>query len=318
MLSLVEKLLFLFLVVASLLYSLVSWRAVYQVIRRGAGEWPTWAAMSRRGAGGADDLADRAPHLANPAVDERFSRHDRVGLCLLCPGQRGRCDPGLFPVTFLGHNAAWRPVSAVGGPVYRVGAGGDGLFPAAAFCVQGPGVDVPAQCASWWSSVRQGSVRRDSLLVGLFILGHVGFRWLGESFAVAQEGGDWFRPLSMLLAQAWSGWSARCAAGGASSGLVGGAGADPGLYPLFPLYQTLSPDPGGRQFLDQAGADLAGRAGAGRFRGRVHRGVRRRQASSSCRGRIWWTPMRASCATAARMSARPMSRARSFRRRRWR
>ncbi|HID38924.1 MAG TPA: (Fe-S)-binding protein [Calditrichaeota bacterium] len=51
---------------------------------------------------------------------------------------------------------------------------------------------------------KQG-IPRDSLIVGLFILFHVGFRFLGESFAIALEGADSYQPLATLTAGLWSG-----------------------------------------------------------------------------------------------------------------
>lgn len=51
-------------------------------------------------------------------------------------------------------------------------------------------------------SVRKG-MKRDSLIVGLFILGHVGFRFLGESFSLAVDGPDAWQPLASSLAFVW-------------------------------------------------------------------------------------------------------------------
>ena len=62
-------------------------------------------------------------------------------------------------------------------------------------------------------SVRLGlmklNVRRDSIIVGLFILGHVGFRFLGESFAISLEqldtgSGDAYQPLASAISPLWS------------------------------------------------------------------------------------------------------------------
>lgn len=47
-------------------------------------------------------------------------------------------------------------------------------------------------------------VDRDSLLVALFIIGHVGFRFLGETFVVAAEGGDAYQPFATFLGGAWA------------------------------------------------------------------------------------------------------------------
>lgn len=49
--------------------------------------------------------------------------------------------------------------------------------------------------------------RRDSLIVGLFILSHVGGRFIGETFAIAAEGADTWQPLATAVAGLWAGWS---------------------------------------------------------------------------------------------------------------
>ena len=49
-------------------------------------------------------------------------------------------------------------------------------------------------------------IRRDSLIVGLFILGHIGFRFLGETFLVAATGrADAWQPFASLVAKLWGG-----------------------------------------------------------------------------------------------------------------
>ncbi|MCB0007495.1 MAG: (Fe-S)-binding protein, partial [Anaerolineales bacterium] len=53
---------------------------------------------------------------------------------------------------------------------------------------------------------RQGGISRDSLIVGLFIVFHLGARYVGASFLVAQHPDPW-QPLATLLANAWSGLS---------------------------------------------------------------------------------------------------------------
>lgn len=54
--------------------------------------------------------------------------------------------------------------------------------------------------------VRRG-IPNDSLIVGGFILAHVGFRFLGASFLVALEGGDPWQPFASAVANLWSGLS---------------------------------------------------------------------------------------------------------------
>jgi Fe-S oxidoreductase len=53
-------------------------------------------------------------------------------------------------------------------------------------------------------------IRRDSLIVGLFILFHVGSRWLGQAFRIAEAGGfDITQPTASLVAGGLDGWMAK-------------------------------------------------------------------------------------------------------------
>ena len=56
--------------------------------------------------------------------------------------------------------------------------------------------------------VDAGGIRRDSLIVGVFILLHVGARWLGTAFHLAERGhGDAWLPAASLVAPLFSGMS---------------------------------------------------------------------------------------------------------------
>ena len=47
-------------------------------------------------------------------------------------------------------------------------------------------------------------IRRDSAIVGAFILLHVGFRFVGESFHLAEVGGDAWQPFASALGSMWA------------------------------------------------------------------------------------------------------------------
>ena len=47
----------------------------------------------------------------------------------------------------------------------------------------------------------KAGMRRDSLIVGLFILFHVGSRFVGESFQIAREGADAWQPFASALSK---------------------------------------------------------------------------------------------------------------------
>ncbi len=51
-------------------------------------------------------------------------------------------------------------------------------------------------------------IKRDSLIVGVFILAHIGFRFLGESFVLAANGYDAWQPFAGLVSGLWTGMSA--------------------------------------------------------------------------------------------------------------
>ncbi len=55
--------------------------------------------------------------------------------------------------------------------------------------------------------VKAGAVNRDSLIVAIFILLHVGSRFLGQSVIVAETGLDIFRPFASALSPIWGGLS---------------------------------------------------------------------------------------------------------------
>jgi Fe-S oxidoreductase len=55
-----------------------------------------------------------------------------------------------------------------------------------------------------YPSVRDG-IKRDSLIVGFFIIFHVGFRFIGETFALRMDGPDGWQPMASQFALVWSG-----------------------------------------------------------------------------------------------------------------
>lgn len=53
--------------------------------------------------------------------------------------------------------------------------------------------------------VKAGAIRRDSLIVGVFMLLHVGARFLGESVRMQAAGGSIFSPFASIVAPIWGG-----------------------------------------------------------------------------------------------------------------
>ncbi|MBA3870799.1 MAG: 4Fe-4S dicluster domain-containing protein [Anaerolineae bacterium] len=59
-----------------------------------------------------------------------------------------------------------------------------------------------------YPKVKEGAIATDSLVVAVFILLHVGSRFLGESVYVAHYGSDLFMPFATLISPIWHGMSA--------------------------------------------------------------------------------------------------------------
>ena len=102
MLTLTEKLLFLFLTVASLSYTLITFGAVYRVIRRGKDEFPSLATLAKR----ADDalvawLSER-PIWRTRRLTSIFHAMIAWGFTFYFLVNLGDLLQGFFPITFLG------------------------------------------------------------------------------------------------------------------------------------------------------------------------------------------------------------------------
>lgn len=234
MLTLAEKILFIFLTVLSLTYAWIEFRMVLAVIRRGQGELPTRAQLPKRAVAAlAQWLSEGSMWKARP-ITSVFHAMIAWGFTFYFLVNFGDLVQGFFPITFLGEGmigdlyrllADLFTASVLAGMVY---------FLLRRFLVAAPSLRY-RENVKLVEAVRQGAIRRDSLLVGLFILGHVGFRLLAESFDVALEGGDWFRPVSMALAQAWRGWDASALEVGHHFGWWGALGLILVFIPYFPF-----------------------------------------------------------------------------------
>jgi ferredoxin len=79
---------------------------------------------------------------------------------------------------------------------------------------------------------RQG-IRRDSLIVGLFILVHVGSRFVGQSFKLALHGADAWQPFASAVSQLWTGWSSAALTIGEHVGFWLAIGLIMAFFPYF-------------------------------------------------------------------------------------
>ncbi|MFQ6614117.1 MAG: 4Fe-4S dicluster domain-containing protein, partial [Fidelibacterota bacterium] len=83
------------------------------------------------------------------------------------------------------------------------------------------------------NATREG-IRRDSLIVGVFIFFHVGFRLIGASFSAALAGPDWSQPAASVLSKAWCGFTPAMLHLGEHIGWWGALGLILAFIPYFP------------------------------------------------------------------------------------
>ena len=212
MLTFAEKLIFLAAVAVSIYVSFVQFRRIYDVVRRGEGDLPS------RG-----ELAGRLAHAAGRWLTFGNLWKSRGGAgvfhALIAWGfvfyllvNFGDLLQGYLPIRFLGENligAGYRfladivTVGILTGMVY---------FLLRRFVVRVPALGYHDN-VMLVEGVKGGGIGRDSLVVGLFILLHVGFRLLGESFAIALARqatghGDPAQPFANGVSILWGGMDA--------------------------------------------------------------------------------------------------------------
>ncbi len=204
MLTPLEKIIFAFGVALSLTLAWRTFRQAAKVIARGEGKL----------------YYDRLPERVWRAVEVAFSQRTVLsarpatsimhvfiawGFFLYGLVNVGDVLRGYFDVQFLGTGAV--------GDVYRLLADvfsvlilvGMSYFLLRRFWANAPAL-------SFHDNIKlhpkaQHGMRRDSLIVGVFILVHVGSRFLGETFLIAKEGADTWQPFANTLAGLWSGLS---------------------------------------------------------------------------------------------------------------
>ncbi|MCY3901707.1 MAG: (Fe-S)-binding protein [Caldilineaceae bacterium] len=243
MLTLFEKLLFLFAAAASFYLSYLRFRQLYLVVRRGEGDLPTRGELFGR-------LAQAAVRWLT--FGNMWKSRGRAGLfhALIAWGfvfyllvNFGDLVQGYLPVRFLGENpvgAAYRFLADVATAAILAGMV---YFLLRRFLFRSPALDYHDNIMLA-DEVKTGAIRRDSLIVGLFILLHVGFRLLGESFTIALTRqltghGDAAQPFAGGVSQLWSGMDASTLVAGQHLGWWVALGLVLAFLPYFPRTKHL-------------------------------------------------------------------------------
>ncbi|RLT44674.1 MAG: 4Fe-4S dicluster domain-containing protein [Chloroflexi bacterium] len=238
MLTTIEKLLFLVVVATALYYAWRNFRLVYQVIRRGTGGFPSREQIVGRLLEAGVKWLSIRPIWKTRTVASLFHGLVAWGFVFYFLVNGGDLLQGYFPIRFLGDN----PI----GSLYRFLADllsvavlvGMLYFLVRRFLLAAPELSYRANIMLH-EKVRAGGIRRDSLIVGLFILLHVGSRFLGESFSIALERaasghGDAAQPFANAFSLLWGGLGANALTVGQHAGWWLALGLILAFLPYFP------------------------------------------------------------------------------------
>jgi len=233
MLTLPEKILFIVAVIAALYFAWQGFARVYRVVMRGQGAKPSAGMMVRRLWAAALKWLTTAPAWKTRRLSTLIHMSISLGFIFYFLVNFGDVLEGMLPVTFLGQNIV--------GDIYRLLADiatmsvliGVIYFILRRFVFNDKALSY-RENVKLVDRVKQGGIRRDSLIVALFILCHVGFRWVGNSFKVSLEGGDPWQPFSTALAQLWAGWGEGARTVGEHLGWWLAIGLILGFLPYFP------------------------------------------------------------------------------------
>lgn len=206
MLTLAEKVLFPIAVLVSLYLSSITFRRMWRIIHHGQGELD-WSQVPRRIKTGLwafvlqDGILRRrtVTSIFHYFIAWAFIFYLLVNLFDIVEGYVSGFKP--FGDTVLGGlyrlAADVLSVSALIGMVY---------FLVRRFLARTPALQYHENVKLHPKAVQ--GIAQDSLIVGLFIIGHVGARFLGASFRTALEGADPWQPFATLVATTlWQGWS---------------------------------------------------------------------------------------------------------------
>jgi len=206
-LTLPEKLLFLVLAALAFGAAYRGFRTVVLVVGRGGGamHYPRWDALPRRAGAAIVRTLSQATVFKDRPVVSAFHAFVFYGFVFYLLVNVADALKGYVP-------PAWYAGLSFGipGGLFRFGADVLSLLILVAvsffllrrFVARDPRLGQHARTLQH-EAVLAGGIRRDSLIVGAFILGHVGFRLLGEGFLLAYEGHvDPWQPVASALALA--------------------------------------------------------------------------------------------------------------------
>ncbi len=203
MLSPYEKILFAIVTVISLYLASVTFRRMIGTIKRGQGRlaWDGFAGRLMTGIKALvtqNGMIRNRPFvsLAHTAISWGFIIYLAVNLVDVLEGM-------ISGFVFLGEGAAGQAYHLLVDLMTAAVLAGMAALLIRRYIVKPPSLAVTPQVKLHPGAA--DGIARDSLIVGFFILGHVGFRLLGASFDIAIHGPDPWQPVAALAAGLWMG-----------------------------------------------------------------------------------------------------------------
>ena len=204
MLTPIEKIIFLMLAVISLYFAQHFFRMAFQVINRGEGQLHF------------EKLPSRIWRALEITITQRTVFRTRLGTSLMhgfvvwgflfyVLVNTGDVIEGYFDVEFLGTSTIGNLYRLIADIISILILIGMVYFLIRRFWANAPTLTFNDN-VMLHSKVPQG-LKHDSLIVGAFIIVHVGSRFLTETFWVAQHGDDAWQPLATLVSGLWNGAS---------------------------------------------------------------------------------------------------------------
>ncbi len=203
MLTLLEKIIFALAALAAVYAVWNVYSHLVKIIARGHGR-PDWKLAQKRLIGVLGKTVSLAPTWRLRPLPTLFHALVAWGFMYYLLVNLGDVYEGYFGGKFLG--------TGLPGNLYRLGAdvlSVASLLGMAALLIRRlvfRSADLTARDTTLLHPKARAGIRRDSAIVGTFILFHVGFRFLGSSFTRGLEGPDPWQPFASAVSGLWSGF----------------------------------------------------------------------------------------------------------------
>ncbi len=231
MLTTVEKILFALALLATAYAGLLAARRIVQIVARGKGR-PDWGLAGKRLVSVLGKTIALSPTWRLRPLPTLFHALVAWAFMYYILVNFGDIYEGYFAGKFLGEGVL--------GDLYRLGA--DLLSVAALLgmlalllrrLILKPETLTARDTTLLHPKARMG-IRRDSAIVGVFILIHVGFRFLGASFTISLEGPDAWQPFANAVSGLWAGWGESARVVGQHAGFWVALGVILAFVPYLP------------------------------------------------------------------------------------